>query len=161
MPEISGKPLPRGHTELHALNPPQPRKVFTEAQFAQVANLTAEANPRLVLSRKSDLLVIGPLIGVVDQTLDCGVEHAPRWRGDRLVSLGSDSGSAYGYGEGGGWDGPLMVTVTYDRIPEGTGDADRVRLGVPRDAVDDYPSVPFRRHEQRKIRAPGSSVLTV
>ena len=59
MPE-AGAPLPREDTELHAWNPPQPRTVFTEARFAQVAELTAEADPRLVLSRESDLLVIGP-----------------------------------------------------------------------------------------------------
>ncbi|MEO8696574.1 MAG: universal stress protein [Acidimicrobiales bacterium] len=60
MPEIPGLPLPRGDTELHVWNPSQPRKVFAEAQFAQVVELTAEADPRLVLSRESDLLVIGP-----------------------------------------------------------------------------------------------------
>lgn len=60
MPEIPGMPLPQADTELHAWDPPQPRRAFTEAQFAQVANLTAKADPRLVLSRASDLLVIGP-----------------------------------------------------------------------------------------------------
>ena len=59
MPETAA-PLPRQDTDLHAWTPPRPRKVFAEAQFAQVAELTAEADPRLVLSRKSDLLVIGP-----------------------------------------------------------------------------------------------------
>ncbi len=60
MPEIPGKAFPRVDAELHAWNPPQSRKVFAEAQFAQVVELTAEADPRLVLSRQSDLLVIGP-----------------------------------------------------------------------------------------------------
>ena len=59
MPETAA-PLPRQDTTLHPWTPPKPRKVFTEAQFAQVAVLTAEADPRLVLSRESDLLVIGP-----------------------------------------------------------------------------------------------------
>ncbi len=60
MPEIPGLSLPRNETELHAWNPPQPRKLFTEAQFAETAELTAATDPRLVLSRESDLLVIGP-----------------------------------------------------------------------------------------------------
>ena len=60
LPEIPGMLLPPEDTDLHAWNPPQPRKAFTEAQFAQVAHLTAKADPRLVLSRPSDLLVIGP-----------------------------------------------------------------------------------------------------
>ncbi len=60
MPEFSGIVLPHADTELHAWNPPQPRKAFAEAQFATVAELTAKSDPRLVLSRNSDLLVIGP-----------------------------------------------------------------------------------------------------
>ena len=60
VPEVPGLPLPREDTELHAWNPPHPRRVFAEALFAHVAELTAEADPRLVLSRQSDLLVIGP-----------------------------------------------------------------------------------------------------
>ena len=60
MPEFPGMPLPRAETDLHTWNPPHPRRAFTEAQFAQVAALTAEADPRLALSRQSDLLVIGP-----------------------------------------------------------------------------------------------------
>ena len=59
MPETAA-PLPRQDTDLHAWNPPQRRKVFTEAEFAEVVELTAEADPRLILSRDSDLLVIGP-----------------------------------------------------------------------------------------------------
>ena len=59
MPETAA-PLPGHVTSLHPWNPPKPRKVFAEAQFAQTAELTAEADPRLVLSRESDLLVIGP-----------------------------------------------------------------------------------------------------
>ena len=59
MPETA-VPLPGQDTSLHPWNPPKPRKVFAEAQFAQTAQLTAEADPRLVLSRATDLLVIGP-----------------------------------------------------------------------------------------------------
>lgn len=60
MPEVPGLLLPRADTELHPWNPPNPRRVFAEALFADVAELTAEADPRFVLSRASDLLVIGP-----------------------------------------------------------------------------------------------------
>ncbi len=60
MPRIPGMVLPTAESHLHPWNPPQPRNVFAEAEFAQVAELTAEADPRVVLSRDSDLLVIGP-----------------------------------------------------------------------------------------------------
>lgn len=60
MPEVPGMPLPRADTELHAWDPPQRREVFAEAQFSEVTELTAKADPRIVLSRRSDLLVIGP-----------------------------------------------------------------------------------------------------
>ena len=60
MPDVPGLPLPRADTELHVWNPPQPRSAFIEAQFAEVVELTAESDPRLVLSRDVDLLVIGP-----------------------------------------------------------------------------------------------------
>jgi len=59
-PEIPGAPLPSAVSELHEWKPPQSRTVSTQADFAQVAELTAEADPRLVLSRACDLLVIGP-----------------------------------------------------------------------------------------------------
>ena len=59
MPVLAGV-VPHEDAVLHAWNPPNPRKVFAKAQFAQVTELTADADPRLVLSRVSDLLVIGP-----------------------------------------------------------------------------------------------------
>ena len=59
MPEL-GPPLPRDETQLHTWEPPHPRQLFTEAGFAETIHLTAEADPRLALSRTSDLLVIGP-----------------------------------------------------------------------------------------------------
>ena len=60
MPEVPGSPLPRADTELHPWDPPLARKAFGEAQFHEIVALTAEADPRLVLTRPSDLLVIGP-----------------------------------------------------------------------------------------------------
>ncbi len=59
MPESPGL-LPLEDTELHAWNPLRPRETFAEAQFAEVVELTAKADPRVALSRNSDLLVIGP-----------------------------------------------------------------------------------------------------
>ena len=59
MPEV-GKPVPHEESELHTWEPPSPRQPFREAGFERVTNLTARADPRLVLSRDSDLLVIGP-----------------------------------------------------------------------------------------------------
>ena len=59
MPEV-GPPLPREQTELHPWEPPNPRPQFAEAGFAETVQLTAKADPRLALSRPSDLLVIGP-----------------------------------------------------------------------------------------------------
>jgi nucleotide-binding universal stress UspA family protein len=59
MPEIP-RLLPPEETELHEWKPLQPRDAFAEAQFAEVVELTAKADPRVVLSRNSDLLVIGP-----------------------------------------------------------------------------------------------------
>lgn len=55
-----GPPLPSEVTALHRWDPPRPRRAFQEAGFGEVAHLRAEADPRLVLSRPSDLLVIGP-----------------------------------------------------------------------------------------------------
>jgi nucleotide-binding universal stress UspA family protein len=60
MPEIPGVPRPGSDSQLHPWDPPQPRTAFSEAQFDEVVALTADADPRLVLSRESDLLVIGP-----------------------------------------------------------------------------------------------------
>lgn len=55
-----GPPLPPEQVELHPWDPPRPRRVFAEAGFAEVAHLTAEGDPRVVLSRGDcDLLVIG------------------------------------------------------------------------------------------------------
>jgi nucleotide-binding universal stress UspA family protein len=59
LPEF-GKPPPPELAEIHAWDPPSPRTPFGEAGFASVAQLTAFADPRLVLSRECDLLVIGP-----------------------------------------------------------------------------------------------------
>jgi nucleotide-binding universal stress UspA family protein len=55
-----GAPLPPKDSTLHPWDPPQPRKVFAEAGFAEVEHLTANGDARLVLLRESDLLVIGP-----------------------------------------------------------------------------------------------------
>ena len=59
-PDVAGMVLPSGGTVLHPWVSPQTRTVFAEAQFAQVAELAAVGDPRVVLSRASDLLVIGP-----------------------------------------------------------------------------------------------------
>jgi nucleotide-binding universal stress UspA family protein len=58
MPE-SAAPPPDA-TLLHQWVPQQPRHAFVEAEFAEVVHLTATADPRVVLSRDCDLLVIGP-----------------------------------------------------------------------------------------------------
>jgi nucleotide-binding universal stress UspA family protein len=52
--------LTTDYVDLHEWNPAEPRTVFSEAEFVQVAHLTAKGDPRLVLSRACDLLVIGP-----------------------------------------------------------------------------------------------------
>lgn len=59
MPDM-GPPPAHELAELHHWDPPRPRRAFTEALFSEIAHLTAEGDPRLVLSRESDLLVIGP-----------------------------------------------------------------------------------------------------
>lgn len=46
--------------ELHEWNPGNPRVPFAEAKLARVVHLTGELDPRLALSRESDLLVVGP-----------------------------------------------------------------------------------------------------
>ena len=58
MPE-SGLPSTE-ECELRRWDPPVPRQAFAEAGFAEVANLTTAADPRLALSRRADLLVVGP-----------------------------------------------------------------------------------------------------
>jgi nucleotide-binding universal stress UspA family protein len=59
MPEF-GKQVPPELAEIHRWDPPSPRTAFGEADFAAVEHLTAMADPRLVLARDCDLLVIGP-----------------------------------------------------------------------------------------------------
>jgi nucleotide-binding universal stress UspA family protein len=59
-PPEAGPPLVRERAQLHPWDPPHLRPLFAEAEFAETEHLTAEADPRLVLSRASDLLVIGP-----------------------------------------------------------------------------------------------------
>ena len=55
-----GHVLPREQTEPHPWHPTHPRDPFAASQIDEVAHLIAEADPRLVLSRPVDLLVIGP-----------------------------------------------------------------------------------------------------
>ncbi|MFZ4812596.1 MAG: universal stress protein [Ilumatobacteraceae bacterium] len=45
--------------ELRPWTPPHPRRRFTESQLAEVVDLTCEMDPRLALSRPTDLLVVG------------------------------------------------------------------------------------------------------
>lgn len=52
--------VPADRAALHPWDPPRARTAFAEAQFTEVVQLTAEADPREVLARASDLLVIGP-----------------------------------------------------------------------------------------------------
>jgi nucleotide-binding universal stress UspA family protein len=59
MPEF-GKPVAAELADVHPWDPPSPRSAFGEAKFERVEHLTALADPRLVLSRDCDLLVIGP-----------------------------------------------------------------------------------------------------
>jgi nucleotide-binding universal stress UspA family protein len=58
-PEL-GVPIPPKDSILHPWDPPQRRKAFGEAGFAEVEHLTANGDARLVLLRDSELLVIGP-----------------------------------------------------------------------------------------------------
>jgi len=55
-----GQVLPHALTQPHAWQPARPRVPFQTGRFDEVMQLTAEADPRLALSRKTDLLVIGP-----------------------------------------------------------------------------------------------------
>jgi len=59
-PKTPGVVLPHEATELHRWQPQHPRAAIAEAGFVHVADLTATGDPRVVLSRQSDLLVIGP-----------------------------------------------------------------------------------------------------
>jgi nucleotide-binding universal stress UspA family protein len=55
-----GPPVPEAESTPHPWEPPSPRAAFEEAGFVGVEHLTARADPRLVLSREVDLVVIGP-----------------------------------------------------------------------------------------------------
>ena len=59
-PAVPGIVLPIDATTPHPWDPPHPRGASADAEFAEVANLTAIGDSRVVLSRASDLLVIGP-----------------------------------------------------------------------------------------------------
>ena len=54
-----GPPLPKERTEPHPWTPPVPRVPFRESAIDEVVHLTAESDPRLVLERPSDLVVVG------------------------------------------------------------------------------------------------------
>ncbi len=54
-------PLPSGEdAALHLWDPPNARTPFAETAFGDIEHLTALTDPRLALSRPTDLLVIGP-----------------------------------------------------------------------------------------------------
>jgi nucleotide-binding universal stress UspA family protein len=55
-----GPPVPPEEAQLHEWNPPEPRQVAPATDFAEVVHLQAKADPRVVLLREVDLLVIGP-----------------------------------------------------------------------------------------------------
>jgi nucleotide-binding universal stress UspA family protein len=55
-----GPPVPPEESEAHEWQPPDPRQVSPAAEFAEVRYLTAKSDPRTVLLRPVDLLVIGP-----------------------------------------------------------------------------------------------------
>lgn len=57
---VENATLPINYVDLHEWDPAEPRTVFSEAKFAEVAHLTAKGDARIVLSRACDLLVIGP-----------------------------------------------------------------------------------------------------
>lgn len=134
---------------------------------------------------------------------DIGVNRVLAWPYYPYGGMGMGWGG-YPYGYGAGWAGPAQVTMTYDRIPEGTIEvrrassvlssdghvvgnvdgflidsedkithlvlehghlwgrrditipvadieravSDSVQLSVTRDAIGEYPSVPFYRHAQ-------------
>ncbi len=59
-PTAPGIVLPADATAPHPWDPPHPRTTNVGAEFVEVANLTAIGDARVVLSRASDLLVIGP-----------------------------------------------------------------------------------------------------
>ncbi len=59
-PPPPGPALPLDRSSLHPWNPSSPRRPFRESEFQASTSLTAEADPRVVLSRHVDLLVIGP-----------------------------------------------------------------------------------------------------
>ena len=57
----------------------------------------------------------------MDGGWDVGVNRVLAWPYYPYVGLGTAGfGYPYGYGWGRGWNGPAQVTMTYDRIPEGT-----------------------------------------
>lgn len=60
LPETPGMVLPLEATRLHPWQPPRPRAAVPTAEFAEVVDLAAIGDPRVVLSQASDLLVIGP-----------------------------------------------------------------------------------------------------
>lgn len=59
-PAAPGMVLPHEATTLHPWQPPHPRAASHGSAFADVVHLAAAGDPRVVLSRASDLLVIGP-----------------------------------------------------------------------------------------------------
>ena len=57
-PEL-GPPPPPALSQLHSWQPERPRERFSESHLGSIVHLTAVQDPRLLLSRPADLLVIG------------------------------------------------------------------------------------------------------
>jgi nucleotide-binding universal stress UspA family protein len=62
LPDL-GPPPAEDDLHVHPWDPPTPRKRFDTAEFDDVVDLFAEHDPRLVMCREADLLVVGPTGG--------------------------------------------------------------------------------------------------
>lgn len=140
---------PAEESRLHTWEPPHPRQPFAEADVAEVVHLTATADPRLVLSRPSDLLVIGPRGSGLLKSLHLGstadwlLMHPPapllvarHGRPARTVLLGTD-GSAHAHRAATAlaslpWAGELEVTIL--AIDDRRTDVDAA-IGAARDVL--------------------------
>lgn len=55
-----GPAIPVERSTLHPWSPSSPRRAFAESGLRECSYLTAEADPRVVLNRRADLVVVGP-----------------------------------------------------------------------------------------------------
>jgi len=113
----------------------QPRHRHDRARLVPIGAVAANDADHVVLSWSTEQVEAAAVVQATDFASydtwphveggwDVGVNRVLAWPYYPYGMLGGlgmgGSGYPYGYGWGGSWGGPAQVTMTYDRVPEGT-----------------------------------------